>query len=274
MLWRNRAIEVHKIPDVDYFLFLDESGEPDLTNFDEGKPVFSVCGVIVQAEEYAAIKRRINAFKESYWENGIFFNGSGYDKVVFRSRDIRRRRGAFSSRSFNDERYSGFIDELCGMISGLPFELIGSAVDKRTYVIDEQEAKNNANLPTFTFILERFTNLLNSRKKRGLIVTRSRGTREDAFFSELFLRMFNKGTGEISSKVFRRTIVPEIYFDTGQNSENENIDSFIGLEIANLCAYPIGNYIVNGDKLKAFQSLETKFSEYPHYGEKGLKIFR
>lgn len=270
---RKNPIEIHKVPYVDYFLFLDESGDSAIKNFDSSNPVFTLCGVMIQANEYVASLRRINAFKESYWKSGSYFkDGFHPEKVTFNSRDIRRRRGAFSRQNFDDQVFDGMVRELWGMIPGLPFELICAGVDKKSLVSKGLYA-NSGYEPALEFILERFSEILNSRKKRGIVVLRSRGTKEDALLSELFLRFFNNGTARVSHKILRRTVKSELYFVRRNSMCKENEDTFVGLEIANLCAYPVSNYVPKGEKSKSFRYLESKFAGFPYYEQKGLKVF-
>ena len=46
-----------------YFLFLDECGDQNLSNFNPDFPVFTLCGVIVAEVQYKKIVSQVNAIK-------------------------------------------------------------------------------------------------------------------------------------------------------------------------------------------------------------------
>ncbi|WP_310439057.1 DUF3800 domain-containing protein [Sulfuricurvum sp.] len=273
MPWRHKPIEIYKIPDVDYFLFMDESGEHNLNNFDNTKPVFTLNGVMVEVKQYTTFKRRINAFKDTYWENGCFLDkGKHPKKVCFHSREIRRRSGAFSKHYFDDVQYNQFMDELTSMMQELSFELIAACIDKQTLVSRYIHPKEPYEL-ALEFIIERFAKFLNTQNKTGIIILESRGTKEDAKLLELFLELFNDGTNFVSHRVLQRTITAGLYFNPKWNKAKENLDTFVGLEIADLCAHPIGHFAFKNEKSKPFLTIESKFLGFPNYQGKGLKLF-
>lgn len=52
-----------------------------------------------------------------------------------------------------------------------------------------------------------------------------------------------------------------------------NMDfTFIGLELANLTAHPIGHFVQTGEKSRPFQAFESKFLGVKDYVRKGLKV--
>jgi hypothetical protein len=273
MPWRHKPIEIYKTPDVDYFLFIDESGEHHLNNFDKTKPIFTLNGVMVEAQQYAMFKYRINALKDAFWENGCFLEkGKQHKKVCFHSRDIRRRSGAFSYHYFDDSRYARFIDELTLMITELPFELVAACIDKQKLISQYTNPAEPYEL-ALEFTIERFAKFLNTNNKTGMIVLESRGTKEDARLLELFLELFNDGTTFVSHRVLQKTITAGLYFNGKWNKEKENLDTFVGLEIADLCAHPIGHFAFKNEKSKPFLTIESKFVGFPNYQGKGLKLF-
>lgn len=273
MPWRHKPVEIYTTPDVDYFLFVDESGEHHLKNFDRTKPVFTLNGVMVEASKYGEFKRSINAFKDKFWEEGCFLDkGKHPKKVCFHSRDIRRRSGPFSYHYFNDERYELFLNELSSMMAVLPFELMAACIDKQKLISRYINPKEPYEL-ALEFIIERFSKFLNTQNKTGMIVMESRGTKEDAKLLELFLELYNDGTDFISHRVLQKTITAGLYFNGKWNKEKENMETFVGLEIADLCAHPIGHFAFKNEKSKPFAVIEEKFLGYPYHFGKGLKLF-
>jgi hypothetical protein len=62
-----------------YYLFLDESGDHGLAKFDPDFPVFLLCGILVKENYHENIRQSINALKQSIWGNKF---------VIFHSKDI------------------------------------------------------------------------------------------------------------------------------------------------------------------------------------------
>ena len=69
-----------------YYLFLDECGDQNLSNFSPDFPIFTLCGVIVSDDQYQNIKSQVNALKTNFWQD---------KKVVLHSRDIRKCQNGF-----------------------------------------------------------------------------------------------------------------------------------------------------------------------------------
>ena len=62
-----------------YYLFLDECGDQNLSNFSPEFPIFTLSGVIVSDEQYRNIEKQVNILKTHFWND---------KKVILHSRDI------------------------------------------------------------------------------------------------------------------------------------------------------------------------------------------
>lgn len=49
-----------------YYLFLDESGNHGLTELNPDFPVFMLCGVLIQADEYIGFRDSLNGIKSNF----------------------------------------------------------------------------------------------------------------------------------------------------------------------------------------------------------------
>lgn len=70
-----------------YFLFIDECGDHNLTKYDPGFPVFTLCGILVSTQNLNALNKAFENLKVE-----IF----GTKDIIIHSVDIRKWRGAFS----------------------------------------------------------------------------------------------------------------------------------------------------------------------------------
>lgn len=66
---------------MNYYLFIDESGDHGLAKIDSFFPVFVLCGVLLSDNNYKDLNETFAAIKESSWKD---------KKVIFHSRDIRK----------------------------------------------------------------------------------------------------------------------------------------------------------------------------------------
>ena len=69
-----------------YYLFIDECGDQNLSNFDKGFPIFTLCGIIVSEDKKKYLDNSIEELKREFW---------GEKKVILHSRDIRKCQNGF-----------------------------------------------------------------------------------------------------------------------------------------------------------------------------------
>jgi|JTFP01.1.fsa_nt_gb hypothetical protein len=273
MPWKNKPLELYYRNNVDYYLFVDESGEHMLENFNPQRPYFTVSSVMIKKDDYKEIKTNIDAIKKKYWKDGLFSPKQNLvKKVCFVSRDIRKEQKAFSRYYLAQDKYESFIDDLSIFMSQQNYKIIASCIDKQKLVSQYTNPIEPYNL-AMEFIVERFARFLHGRNATGLIMMESRGKKEDGKLHELFLDFYNDGTSFISNKVIQKTITGGFYFNGKWNKEKNSLDTFCGLELADLVAHPIGHYAQTKNKTRPFEIFEEKFLGFENYMGKGLKIF-
>ncbi len=109
---------------MNYYLFLDESGDHGLKNIDPNFPVFVLCGVIISDTDYQKLRQDFNAIKQVFW---------GDYKVIFHSRDIRKCDKEFKILLDTDIK-SKFYKVLDKTISESKYSVISSVIDKQNYI--------------------------------------------------------------------------------------------------------------------------------------------
>jgi len=246
---------------VEYIMFLDESGDHNLANIDPGFPVFCLTGCIFEHDYYHQfVRQKVDDFKQHWF---------GTTEVILLSRDIRKHQGAFTFLG-NESRREEFYNALNGLLSGLAFTIVAVVILKRTHL---QEYGGRARHPyhlSLAFIMERYSMMLRRRaaNNTGYIIAESRNPNDDRLLKDEFQRVRHQGTFYQSDLANITTMWME--------KKKANI---IGLQIADLAAYPIAAQVLRPDvPHKSFLVLRPKIDAAPeHKGRKilgyGLKIF-
>ncbi|MCX6152000.1 MAG: DUF3800 domain-containing protein [Ignavibacteriales bacterium] len=105
------------------------------------------------------------------------------------------------------------------------------------------------------FILERLVILLRAAKQEKVrIIAESRGEKEDNELKLSFYEIIQKGTERIPKTEFQSRKFILSFLPKSMN--------IIGTQIADLCGYPIGRYILNPHKEnKAYEVIKRKIME-------------
>ena len=121
---------------------------------------------------------------------------------------------------------------------------------------------------SLSFIMERavyYLDGMNDPDAQLQVIVEKRGKREDASLLSYYNEVFDRGTYFVNSERFKK------YFK-GFEFRNKKED-IIGLQIADLAAYPITRYVLDNEAYnRAFEVVEGKI--YTQNGRRhGLKIF-
>jgi hypothetical protein len=243
-----------------YDFFLDETGDHGLSFIDENFPIFLLAGCLFEDTEYANIVSRINAFKQEFFKT---------TEVILHSRDIRKCDGAFQIL-FDLDLKKKFYDELNRIISDAQFTIIAVAIDKKKHIEKYGKIAQNPYTICLSYILER---LIFCTDEKTAVPTVSiniekRGKKEDAQLLAHYNSVIDKGTYHVNSDRFKRRIVE---FNMKLKKDND-----IGLQIADLCAYPIARHVLNSEEpYIPFKVIENKLRKGTNgkVDGYGLKVF-
>jgi hypothetical protein len=246
---------------MEYALFLDETGDHGLSYIDQNFPLFLLCGCVVSSKILSAFEKQVNAFKLKY------FNTT---EVILHSRDIRKCEGAFQIL-FNQDIKKQFYDDLNYMLSRAEYFLIGSAVQKERHIKQYGKWASNPYTLSLSFIVERVVFLLDSLGADNTIhiLAEKRGRKEDTQLLSHFNSVLDSGTYYVSSERLRKTI--------GSFRFHHKRENIIGLQIADLCAYPLARHVLNPkEPYIPYKVIENKLYTDSRTGKKtgwGLKVF-
>ncbi len=213
------------MPDEDYVAFVDESGDAVLDPIDPQFPVLvlAIC-LFRRRDYYEVVSPRIRALKLTHF---------GVSSVVFHEREIRQRRGMFTSLG-SEARRTDFLEDLTQALADLPFTVIAAAADKRRLATSQAPAIDLYQSCLRAGLLNVYQCLdeLGEPPLPLDVIVESRGRREDKRLKELF-------------DAFQRPAdaTPESVPGFELSFANKRA-GLIGLEVADLIAYPIARHIL------------------------------
>ena len=238
-----------------FIAYFDESGDHGLQSIDPTYPAFVLCGAAFKTDQYRGTE--LNLFSK------IKFDHFGHDAVIFHSREIRKRMGAF--QILNDPgRRARFMGDVATFFGASTCTLIAAGIDKLRHVRQYAYPGDPYGI-SLTFCLER---LYAWQRDNGAAnaethcVFEARGDEEDKQLAVHFLRICG-GDNNWGRLPFHMTFA----------SKQTNMP---GLQIADLAAYPIARYVIDRNAPNpAFEAIRPRFRKKWNgvIDGWGLKIF-
>lgn len=265
-MWRNNPVILSEWPEeVEYIMAIDENGTTDLKNVvqppNDLHQWFTISGVLFNRKEFALSREAFLALKNLYWKNGLFKN----ERVVFHSRDIRKKIGPFNPKIIN---YNAFLDDLNFLISDLDYKIYSSSIDKFAHARQYIHPYPVYDL-CLEFVIERFCRELNRKGEKGIIVMESRGRKENKVLLDMAVNLIDNGNNFNDSDFFQ--CIHSIHFNPKRTHDKKM--SFFQLEIADLVSYPIHRYVRSQTAEPDYTNIENKIFNYPDHFGYGMKLF-
>lgn len=147
-----------------------------------------------------------------------------------------------------DEKYNRFLKDLSNAIGKIDFGIITVNIDLKEMAgkSSEEEVYKYA----FNKLISKFYEELGTNQN-GIVVLEARGKKED--------RSLHKHAVELIEKNYESKI-KGVYFNSKWNKEKSV--TYSGLELADLCTYPIHKNVRNGKEDFAFKILKPKIIGY------------
>jgi len=242
-----------------YYLFLDECDDQNLSNYNPDFPIFTLCSVIVSESDYTVISNKIVGVKRTLWLD---------KKIIFHSRDIRKCQKGFEVL-FDLKLKKQFYESINSILGESNYTIVCCSILKEPY-IRKYGKLSDVYAISLSFIIERTVFLLDSIKKSGIdeielhVIAERRGTKEDTCLLDYYNELLDRGTYFINSKRIK-----SIFRSFQFKMKSEDI---IGLQIADLVAYPITRYVLDNKAANpSFEVIKEKI--YSQNGKiHGLKI--
>src|SRR3989339_158194 len=238
-------------------MFLDESGDHSLEKIDSSYPMFVLAGCIFDFEYYSnVVEPSVNELKIKHF---------GKTNIILRSYDIRKQKGEFSCLVDKKKREL-FYNDLDNLMKLSDFKIIAAAINKSNLKNHYSDPDNPYNL-CLMFILERAIMFLGRSNVKIIFRIESRETHNDRKLAEVYENFKLK-----DHEWFKKEEIQSKFADMSFNQKVQNV---AGQQIADLVAYPIGVFILDGRREnRAFDIIKTKFhTKNEEFLNCGLKIF-
>jgi hypothetical protein len=245
---------------MNYYFFLDETGNHGLTYIDAKFPVFLLCGCIIREDSLVELEKQVNAFKLKY------FNTT---EVILHSREIRKCEGAFQIL-FDLDIKAEFYKDLNKILGEGKYCLLSSAIHKEKYIRVYGKGATDPYSLSLSFVLERLVFYMDRADRQGTVklLVEKRGKKEDTLLYSHYCSLLARGSGYVESDRMKGRIKKISFHDKKKN--------IIGLQIADLCAYPLARHVLSPrEPYIPFGVIEKKIyaKREGQYMGWGMKVF-
>ena len=214
-----------------YYMFVDECGDQNLTAFDECFPIFTLCGVLMSYSQLRDMETKIAALKKKYWGDKV---------VILHSRDIRKCDKEFKILFDLDikKQFYEDLDAIMGQKDA--YTVVSCSILKEPYI--RQFGKfNDIYGQSLSFLIERSIFFLDdvSDNANMHIMAEMRGKQQDQNLLNYYNKLRDVGTHWVTPDRLQSHIRKFDFLSKKQN--------VTGLQLADLIAYPITQYLLNPD---------------------------
>jgi hypothetical protein len=227
-------------------LFLDESGDHNLSVIDAQYPLFVLGGVIMdQAYAEGELVKELNAFKQALF---------GRADIILHTADITRNRSGFEQlkdTAFRDQFYAALND----LMRRLDYTVVACAIRKDEHLARYGVAALDPYMLSLDILVERFCFDIGRAKGGGVIVAEKRDPTLDRELELAWLNLKIQGTRYMKARDIEDRIL-------GLNLRAKN-DNIAGLQLADLVVSPIGRHLLGKPDKEDWQIVEQKLRRSP-----------
>ena len=223
-------------------LFLDESGDHNITVIDPQYPVFVLGGVIMD-REYAEgqLEDALNKFKVEMF---------GRTDIVLHTADLARNRNGFED--MQDEAFRNhFYDRINDLMRNLSYSVVACVVHKNEYLSRYGVVPIDPYLFSLGVLIEIFCFDIGNRGEGGVVVAERREPTLDRSLELAWSNLKARGT-----RRFQGRIVEERISSLNLRDKKDNI---AGLQLADLVVSPIGRHILGKPAREDWEIVNSKF---------------
>lgn len=227
-------------------LFLDESGDHNLSVIDPEYPVFVLGGVITD-KEYAEgmLTAALDEFKRELF---------GSTDIVLHTADLSRNRNGFEAMQDYGFR-NRFRQRLNDLMRQLSYSVVACVVRKEEHLARYGVAALDPYLLSLDILVELFCFELDEASNSGVIVAERREPTLDRALELAWLNLKIQGTSRLQAKVIEERIIA-----LNLRSKRDNI---AGLQLADLVVSPIGRHILGKPDREDWVIVEEKLRRDP-----------
>ena len=167
----------------DFIVYVDESGDPNLSNINPVFPIFCLSFCVVSKGTYTEnIVPAFQNFKFKYF---------GHDLVVLHEHEIRKSKGAFTLLLTNSDLRESFYADLNHLVENADMKVIAGVIRKNALVKNYRDPYDPYRLGLL-FCMEQLLSYLLENKQSGKVIDvifESRGRNEDRELEVVFRRI-------------------------------------------------------------------------------------
>lgn len=228
-------------------LYLDESGNHDLTNIKTEYPIFVLGGVIVD-RSYArtVIDQRVRSLKREFF---------GREDVILHTAEMIRWKNDFSFMKHDEDLKGRFLSALTAMMSELEYQVVACAIDKRAYAV---KYGPDADIYRYSLdlLVERFCYEIGNVPNGGMIYAETRRSDLDHDLNMAWEGIIKRnGLRYASPKKIDTRIIDLVLKDKRVN--------IAGMQLADLVVSPIGRKLLGKPTQDDWKVVESKFRRRP-----------
>ncbi len=244
------------ISKIKYYLYIDECGDQNLENFNPDFPIFTLCGVLVSRQNKKELEASFISLKKEFW---------GDENVIIHSRDIRRCKKKFINLLDLEvkQRFYNRINEI--LKHNEAYVIVACSILKEPFIRLFSNTEDVYGL-SLSYLLERsifcIDDCVADNEKEAVInvIFEKRGKIEDRNLTQFYNRLRVIGTKWVTPERLCKRI--------GSFTARSKKDNLIGLQIADLIAYPIARKVLSPQSVNpAFDIIEPSI-----YSSKGIML--
>jgi len=233
----------------DYIVYVDESGDPNLSNINPVFPMFCLSFCVVAKNGYTqSIVPAFQNFKFKYF---------GHDLIILHEHEIRKSKGVFTLLLTNSELRESFYQDLNSLIDNADMEVISGVIRKDALVKNYTNPYDPYRLGLL-FCMEQLLGYLLANGQSGKVIDvifESRGRHEDRELEVVFRRICdNQENWGFKSLDFKQCNFRPVFAPKTCNST--------GLQLADLTARPIALRTLRPEQdNRAYEIIEPKLTK-------------
>lgn len=229
----------------DYIVYVDESGDHDLTKINRDYPIFTLVFCVFKTDYYIhKLMPNFNVFKVKYW---------GHCDTILHEHDIRKNMHGDWKIMSDPQTRKSFQNNITTLIQGADFDIISCVIRKEFFInrsMNTVESPDNPYEIALYRCMQRLNRWLMTKNQGGKTVHiqfEKRGKKEDNQLKQVFCTNYlDNEHADISYKIG--------FLDKKSNA--------IGLQVADLVARPIGIKILRPEqKNRSFDIIKNKFAK-------------
>lgn len=223
-------------------LFLDESGDHNLSVIDPQYPIFVLGGVIMD-KDYAEgrLTDALNIFKRDMF---------GRTDIVLHTADITRNRNGFEAL-IDPAFRARFYNRLNALMRTIDYSVVACAIRKDHHLSRYGVAALDPYLLSLDILVERFCFDIGKVSGGGLIVAEKRDSTLDRELELAWLNLKIQGT-----RFLQASELEDRVFALNLRAKKDNI---AGLQLADLVVSPIGRHVLGKPDKEDWRIVEGKF---------------